>query len=515
MLGYTEKQFCNLSVYDIDAGFNKDNWEELFDKMHQQPSMVFESTHRRRDNTTYPVEISSHFFSYQGNEFIVAFAQDITQRKKSQQKLKEALAEVESVNKQLESSIEKANLMAQEAAMANQAKSEFLANMSHEIRTPMNAIIGFAEVLSQEEMSEEHAQYVQTILTSANALLDLINDILDFSKIEAGKLETEIVDASLGEILHNIDSLMRPMAMQKDLQFQILQCDQLPDQIKTDPTRLRQCLINLINNAVKFTDSGHVYLNVSTEKIDSESFIRFDVEDTGIGIPPEKQDQIFESFSQADNSTTRKFGGTGLGLAITKKLTELLGGEISLKSRQHKGSVFTILLPLKEESQAKLDFDKYQCIQYVNDDSHNQPDSSDNNPDTKDNTSDKKVKKKRILVAEDNPSNKKLIELLLKKMGLQTLIVENGKLAVEAAQKEEFAIILMDMQMPEMNGYQAVAKIRKDGIQTPIIALTAHAMKGDRQKCINAGCTDYLQKPIEKAMLQDILDKYMTAAETS
>ncbi|NIA06782.1 MAG: HAMP domain-containing protein [Actinobacteria bacterium] len=235
----------------------------------------------------------------------------------------------------------------EQAQSANIAKGEFLANMSHELRTPLNGILGFSELLAQEKLTAEQKEFLSIITSSGNVLLAIIQDILDFSKIEAGKLDTEISECSLEEILAGVDSLLRPAATEKGLEFDVSLCGELPSKIKTDSLRLRQCLLNLVNNAIKFTDSGHVHVRVSLEKRRDNSFIRFDVEDTGIGIEPDKQEMIFSSFSQADCSTTRKYGGTGLGLAITKRLAEMLAGEVLLQSEPGKGSVFSLIIPFQ------------------------------------------------------------------------------------------------------------------------------------------------------------------------
>ncbi len=233
-----------------------------------------------------------------------------------------------------------------EAEAANIAKSQFLANMSHEIRTPMNSIIGFNELLTDENLSDEQQMYIDVVNDSSHNLLRLIDDILDFSKIEAGQLDTEIVEFSLAKLLHSIGALMEPKVVEKGLKFEVIISGSLPAQIRSDPSRLRQCLLNLVNNAIKFTEKGHVYLNVSLEYgSENEPFIRFDVEDTGIGVAPEKHELIFESFTQADGDTTRKYGGTGLGLTITKQLTELMGGTLTLTSEIGQGSVFSIVIP--------------------------------------------------------------------------------------------------------------------------------------------------------------------------
>ncbi len=249
--------------------------------------------------------------------------------------------------KQVEKTLIKAKKLAEEM---NETKSQFLANMSHEIRTPMNSIIGFSDILLDEELNADHKDYVGMISDNGRHLLCLINDILDFSKIQANKMDVEMIEFPLEKIVSKITSVASLKAQEKQLDFKINTCSDLPEKILTDPTRLTQCLVNLVNNAIKFTETGHVYLNISVEDRDGTSWVRFDVEDTGCGIPAEKQEKIFESFTQADGSTTRKFGGTGLGLTITRKLVELMGGTLSLTSQLGKGTVFTFSLPAQSLS---------------------------------------------------------------------------------------------------------------------------------------------------------------------
>ncbi len=405
----------------------------------------------------------------------------------------EAKKQAEEINVRLKESIDSAQIIAEEAIHANKAKSQFLANMSHEIRTPMNSIIGFSDILAQDKLTEEQLKFVNTIRASASHLLQLINDILDFSKIEAGKLETEVIEFPIGELICEIDSMMRPMANQKNLKFEILQCSSLPLVIKTDPARLKQCLINLVNNALKFTSQGHVYLNISTKRIDGKDYIRFDVEDSGIGISQSKLSEIFDAFSQADGSTTRKYGGTGLGLSITKQLTEILGGKVSVKSIEGKGSVFSIQLPAGVDINNLPKMDKYE---YVN--QSTQPEKEGKTNFTG-----------KVLVAEDNPSNQMLINLLLSKVGLDVTIAGDGKIAVEKVENEQFDLIFMDMQMPNMNGYEATAVIRSKQIKTPIVALTANAMSEDMNKCKQSGCDEYLSKPVKQEKLFAMVEKFL------
>jgi PAS domain S-box-containing protein len=381
------------------------------------------------------------------------------------------------------------------ANAASDAKSQFLANMSHEIRTPMNAILGFSELLCNEPLTPEQADFVQTIRSSGTHLLALINDILDFSKIEAGKMTLEITDCSLAELLNEIESLMTPFAKTRGLRFEMLEPTVLPQTIRTDPVRLRQCLTNLINNAIKFTSSGHVLVRSTLIESADAPFLRFEVEDTGPGIAPEAQERIFEAFEQADGSMTRKFGGTGLGLTITRRLTEMLGGKISLVSELGKGSVFAIEIP-------------------VNVDVQKQPAQNRRNFPIPGQSSDPLPQRfqGKVLVAEDIRTNQALIRTLLQQLGLSTTIVSDGQDAVEKVMNADFDLIILDMQMPRLNGFDAARFIRTQGITTPIIALTAGAIVGDREKCLAAGCDDYLSKPITRQGLVAALAQYLPAA---
>ncbi|MBN1819056.1 MAG: response regulator, partial [Sedimentisphaerales bacterium] len=425
--------------------------------------------------------------------------QDITDRKHYEEALcrtkedaAEAWAQTEMVNRKLELAAEQAKLMANEAIQASKSKSEFLANMSHEIRTPMNAIIGFSDVLIEEGLTDEQKQYVEMIRSSGRHLLGLINDILDFSKIEAGKLETEIIDCSPVDLIEQVESFIRPSAEAKKLAFQVDLAEELPSLVRTDPARVRQCLVNLLTNAVKFTDQGHVALRVQLEHKQEALFLRFDVEDTGIGIEEEKLAEIFTAFSQADTSHTRRFGGTGLGLTITRQLAQLLGGSVTVQSQPKEGTLFTLRIP------ANIELHEHPLLR-----KSVSPDENPSSPETDVHFAG------RVLVAEDNPANQMLIKALLNRLGLTITVAQDGAQVMELVRQHEYDIIFMDMQMPVMNGYEATRRLRQFGFAKPIVAVTANAMKGDDKKCLRAGCDHYLSKPMERDRLMEILREHL------
>lgn len=425
--------------------------------------------------------------------------EEIVQRKTAEEEIKHQKENLDDIVKlrtrQLQETISELVIAKKKAEAANSAKSQFLANMSHEIRTPMNGIMGFSDLLADEDLSDEQRESVNTIRECGQNLLRLIDDILDFSKIEAGQLNIEIIDCSLATLLNSIGSLMRPKAIEKGLEFEIIESNGLPAAIRSDSTRLQQCLVNLIGNAIKFTGQGHVYINVSLEYKDNQPYIRFDVEDTGIGIQEDKQAKVFESFTQADGATTRKYGGTGLGLTITKQLTDFLGGELTLASEEDKGSVFSLMIP------AGVDITKQPFLDKDSIASHTDPRHAEaEQPEFSGN----------VLVAEDALTNQMLIKSLLERLGLQVTIVEDGNQVLQKVLTGQFDLIFMDMMMPYMNGYEATAALRAKGITTPIVALTANAMKGDDKKCLEVGCDEYLAKPIDRRELLKTIGKYLS-----
>ncbi|HED52584.1 MAG TPA: response regulator, partial [Phycisphaerales bacterium] len=398
-------------------------------------------------------------------------------------------------------------IRATEAAnTASRAKSEFLANMSHEIRTPLNGILGFTDMLCRDGDSisdEERREWLEVIHASGKHLLQLINNILDLSKVEADQLEIERTECVPMEMLSDVASVMRVQADQKSIDLNIEYANAIPRTIETDPTRLRQVLTNLIGNALKFTDRGGVTIKTRFERTDDgQASLIFDVIDTGTGIPEDKLETIFNPFSQADTSITRKFGGTGLGLAISRRLAAALGGTLEVSSTLGKGSTFTLTIPVNMPDGAELvDGLQAEAVRKA----HRKTNDSSNS-----------VKLNgHILLVDDGQTNRQLIELLLRRAGAEVTTADNGHRGYTLATQNDYDLILMDMQMPIMDGYTAAEHIRNHGISTPIIALTASAMKGDRERCLEAGCNDYLTKPVDINELLSAVAKWISYLDES
>jgi signal transduction histidine kinase/CheY-like chemotaxis protein len=375
---------------------------------------------------------------------------------------------------------------------ASRAKSEFLANMSHEIRTPMAAVMGYADLLLDPRVvSTERVGHIQTIRRNGEHLLSLVNDILDISKIEAGKMQVESIATSVGNVVAEVASLMRVRATEKNLAFEIEYVGPVPETMRSDPTRLKQILLNLVSNAIKFTEAGSVRILVRCTAPESASpELVVDVVDTGIGMSQEQAARVFAPFSQGDSSTTRRFGGSGLGLVISRRLANLLGGDILVKSAPVKGSVFSLTLPTGTISGTLISTAPSGTVLAPRSVRHvaSLPASCS------------------ILLAEDGHDNQILISTFLTKAGAAVKVVGDGRLAVEEALRaatttKPYDVILMDMQMPVLDGYGAASELRLAGYTGPIVAITAHAMAGDRERCESAGCDDYLTKPVDRAKL--------------
>lgn len=474
------QEYPELQVV-ICTAYSDYNWNDLIAKLGQTEQLLI---------------LKKPFDNVEVYQLASALTEKWYLSKQARLKHKELESIVEQRTHQVEEANKELTIALEKAKRAEKAKGEFLANMSHEIRTPMNAIIGFGDILADEELTDEQRCCVNSICEGGRHLLGIINDILDFSKIEAGKLDVQTSECSLKHLFAKIESMMQPAALKKGLKFEIREDKGLPTNICTDSTRLEQCLINLVNNAIKFTEEGHVCMKVSLEDKNNQPYIRFDVSDTGVGIPPEKQEKVFESFTQADGSTSRKYSGTGLGLTITRRLAELLGGELTLTSEQGGGSVFSFTIP------AGIDVTKQPPLDGNN--------IADHMGDERDKLKEAKFSG-HVLVVEDVRSNQMLVRWLLEKVGFEVTIAEDGNEAVQKALNRSFDLILMDIQMPNMNGYAATRKLRDEGVKTPIIALTASAMSGAEGKCICAGCDDYLSKPLDRRKLLEKIRKYLPA----
>ena len=423
---------------------------------------------------------------------------------RAKEQLDQHVAALESANAALEESNE-----AVEAA--NRTKSEFLANMSHEIRTPMTAILGFTDILLNDLKEPEALDAAQIVKRNGEHLLQIINDILDVSKIEAGKVEMEMIRWSPRQVVAEVVSLLHVRADARGLTLADEYVGPLPETITTDPTRLRQILVNLVGNSVKFTEAGGVRIVTHlVEAPDGESKLRFDVIDTGVGIPEEQIDKVFNAFVQADGSVTRDFGGTGLGLAISRQLARLLGGDVTAISEPGRGSTFSLTV-------AAGPLDGVRLVEYLTEaaPASEQPVESTDEPQEK--------LQCRVLLAEDIPDNQRLVSSILSESGAEVTIAQDGQEAVEKAMAacpgwgnrysdptEPFDVILMDVQMPVLDGHEATRRLRKEGYTRPIIALTAHAMRGDRQKCLDAGCDDYLTKPVDRKKLLETVARWVS-----
>ncbi len=402
-------------------------------------------------------------------------------------------------SKQVEKELREATNQAEEAS---RAKSEFLANMSHEIRTPLTAVLGFADLLLDPDLREsDRLNYIQAVRRNGQHLLGLINDVLDLSKLQADKIQVEQVDFSLQQLLHEVVSVMQVRAHENDLDFHVVYDTPIPVRICNDPMRIRQILFNLLSNAIKFTSQGSVTLHCGClDPGTKASRLEFAVVDTGIGISEEEIDELFQPFQQANLSTSREYGGTGLGLAICRALSEALNGEIQVESRSNEGSVFRLVLRQPLEAEVVMVAEHYESL--------DQGESASHRHELAQNLSG------RILLAEDGLDNQLLISTILRRHGLIVDIAGDGEQAVARAlqalaEEQPYDLVLMDMQMPRLDGYGATLTLRRKGYSGPVVALTAHAMAGERERCLTVGCDDYLTKPISRPVLLAAVQAYL------
>lgn len=426
----------------------------------------FRWTARRPDGSTFPAEIALHAMNLDGEPVIQAIMRDVT------------------AQKEVEAALE----AARDAALAaNEMKSQFVANVSHEIRTPMNGILGMTQLLIGSDLNTRQRDYAETIAHSAEALMGVINDLLDFSKIEAGRLSVESIDFDLNTLLKDVLDLYVPRADAKDLSLRLERGEKLPQWVRGDPLRVRQILLNLLDNAIKFTPAGEIRLSVKRSDSVPDQ-LHFSVSDTGIGMSVEAQSRIFRAFAQADGSVSRKYGGTGLGLTICRQLAELMGGALTLESEPDLGSIFHLNLPLPA-SQSPL---------------------ADNKPGPEE----LRFPGVKVLLAEDNPINQKLLRFMLENLGVSVQVADDGRVAFDLLDSADVDLVMMDCQMPEWDGLTATRAVREretqqDRAHLPIIALTANAMAGYDETCRQAGMDDYLAKPLKETDLAQMLARWL------
>jgi two-component system, sensor histidine kinase and response regulator len=492
------EKYADLQVV-ICTAYSDSSWEEMLGVLGYSDRMVI--LKKPFDNIEVlqlAISMTEKWRLYQQAKVYLGDLEKMVQERTLA--LNGANLELTAANSLLVKATEKAQRLADTALAASDAKSGFLANMSHEIRTPMSGVIGMIDLLMETDLTDEQQQFAQTIQTSAYALLLIINDILDFSKIEAGKMTFEHIDFDLVEVIKNTIDLLSTAASGKGLELSYIIGEGTATHLMGDPTRLRQVLLNLLNNAIKFTERGKVQLEiVQTMDVNHEVKLSFRVHDSGIGISEEAQAKLFRSFTQADTTTTRKYGGTGLGLAICDKLVELMGGMIEVKSALGKGSTFTFA----------LQFEKQKSRVWTKGTPIPGPERSHYTLTT---ASEVSLDSSRILLAEDGRTNQMVGIQILRKLGYTADIAVNGAEAVEAWRRNKYNIILMDCHMPEMDGFEATRKIRELEAEqnlkpTKIIAMTASTLPEDRKSCMAAGMNDYTTKPVDQKTLRAALTK--------
>jgi len=465
-----------------------------------------EWTITRKDGENRVLEISTSVWrSEDGRRHVVGLMNDVTAARRSAEELQRARDAAEQANIELEESLNRARDLAFKASQASRAKSEFVANVSHEFRTPLNGIIGMAELLLKTDRNEEQQVFAATLQSSARTLLALVNDILDFSKIEARRLELEVLDFDLEGVVEEVCELLNFPATEKRLELLCLVEPGTPSLLRGDPVRLRQVLTNLVGNAVKFTEQGEVVLRVNLENESAEeATLRFRVQDTGIGIPRYQLAALFQPFAQADSSTTRRYGGTGLGLSISKGLVGLMGGELHASSEPGVGSEFWFTVRLAKQSGDAGTERGVEAALSSNSAARDELPGKCGQP------VELCGRALRIAVAEDNPVNQRVLQALLERLGCGTVVVGDGTEVIRALETTHYDMVLMDCQMPVMDGYQAAREIRSPlskvlNHDVPIVAITAHSIEEDRERCLRAGMNGYIAKPVTLEKLADAI----------